>query len=173
MLSEQKEVSKKRSGKLLFWNKKTSKLAQSHQLRNSPAMLLKQNGSVERDSHIIIIFKIKIKTLTVAQSHQLIVNSPPKLLEQIKSLGRGVANCYCEIKITSKLAQTHQSIENSQSMLSEQKEVSKKRSGKLLFWNKKASKCAQAHQTIGNSHAMLFKQKWVIRKRSCILLFSI
>ena len=84
MLSEQKEVSKKRSGKLLFWNKKTSKLAQSHQLRNSPAMLLKQNGSVERDSHIIIIFKIKIKTFTVAQSHQLIGNSQSMFLKQNK-----------------------------------------------------------------------------------------
>ena len=85
------------------------------------------------------------------------------MLEQIKSLGRGVANCYCEIKITSKLAQTHQSIENSQSMLSEQKEVSKKRSGKLLFWNKKTSKLAQSHQ-LRNSPAMLLKQNGSVER---------
>ena len=84
-----------------------------------------------------------------------------------------MANCYCEIKITSKLAQTHQSIENSQSMLSEQKEVSKKRSGKLLFGIKKTSKLAQSHQLIRNSPAMLLKQNGSVERDSHIIIFKI
>ena len=77
-----------------------------------------------------------------------------------------MANCCCEIKITSKLAQTHQSIENSQSMLSEQKEVSKKRSGILLFQNKNNIKTC-SNTSIDrklNLLAMLVEEKWVSKK---------
>ena len=62
------------------------------------------------------------------------------LLEQKKSVRRGVANCCCGIKITSKRVQKHQTIENPPPLFLEQKEVSKKRSGKLLFWNKNSIK---------------------------------